>query len=59
MAYSLSWANFGAKTYSIADFRNRLKYRVVSTLILLATSCPWLQERDAWFALRQAQEGSP
>ena len=38
MAYSLSWANFGAKTYSIADFRNRLKYRVVSTLILLATS---------------------
>ncbi|MEJ1118972.1 autotransporter-associated beta strand repeat-containing protein [Phyllobacterium sp. CCNWLW109] len=40
MAYSLSWANFGAKTYSIADFRNRLKYRVVSTLILLATSYP-------------------
>ncbi len=40
IAYSLSWANFGAKTYSIADFRNRLKYRVVSTLILLATSYP-------------------
>ncbi|MHC1547046.1 autotransporter domain-containing protein [Phyllobacterium sp. K27] len=40
MAFHTDGAISGAKIYSVAAFRNRLKGSLVSTLILLTASCP-------------------